>query len=59
MSAYRKPDRCAWCCARLTRANAAVVGDELVCADCAEGYTMLRPEDRERDTVTATARGLA
>jgi hypothetical protein len=35
MSAYRKPDRCAWCCARLTPANAAVVGDELVCSDCA------------------------
>jgi hypothetical protein len=59
MSAYRKPDRCAWCCAQLTPANAAVVGDELVCSNCAEGYTVLGPEDRERGTVTATARGIA
>jgi hypothetical protein len=55
MSAYRKPDRCAWCCARLTPANTAVVGPELVCRNCAEGYTMLRPEDRERDTVGVCA----
>jgi hypothetical protein len=54
MSAYRKPDRCAWCCARLTPANAAVVGPELVCRDCAESYSAIQPEDRERDLVTAT-----
>lgn len=36
MSAYRRPDRCAWCCARLTPQNAAVVGPELVCRDCAD-----------------------
>jgi hypothetical protein len=34
MSAYCKPDRCAWCRARLTPANAAVVGPDLVCAPC-------------------------
>jgi hypothetical protein len=53
MSAYRKPDRCAWCCARLTPANAATVGPELVCRECAEGYGAIRPEDRERDLLTA------
>ncbi len=53
MSAYLKPDRCSWCCARLTSQNAAVVGDDLVCHDCADGYTMLGPADRERDTVGA------
>ena len=36
MSYYRKPDRCAWCCARLTPQNAAVVGPELVCRECAD-----------------------
>ncbi len=55
MSAYYKQDRCAWCCARLTAQNAAVVGDDLVCHDCADGYTMLGPADRERDTVGAGA----
>lgn len=53
MNAYRRPDRCAWCCARLTSANAAVVGDDLVCRACAEGYTAIRPEDREHDRATA------
>lgn len=57
MSGYRKPDRCAWCCARLTPENAAVVGDDLVCSACAD-LDGRRAMLRARAAMKATARGL-
>ncbi len=57
MSAYRCPDRCAWCCARLTSQNAAVVGDDLVCAGCAD-VAARRAVIRQRAAMKATARGI-
>lgn len=57
MTSYSKPDRCAWCCTRLTALNAAVVGPELVCTGCAE-LDARRAMLRQRAAMKATARGM-